>query len=849
MSKKGEKQIIGFKPMVVKQELDFDPEVLTLQEIVSKYKLPKVVQCADPNTSRDQTKMVDISQPLLVYGKNSVRKVCAQNLTFDKTKKVFLPVGSDLLIPETYLGWFAVMGSPEEYTSDKAVPHFTTLAQLAASQCSSFLVGGNRPIEGIVMCKTSGKNIRFQILPGETLQKAGNYIAQYHTDEKKKKKKKKSKVPIVQEELYIKCYDHQDREIYLPFRQQGLFYIVSQNTGSLKTQIMQMSTILQKFKFPLIVTHIYGEIPKIHCEFTRTLLLTDSGMSHTVVASTLFGVNNINLEIPLSTFLKFRVASDNPGLRGCNAYIGALKTCENNAKSYIRNIKVIVGDPYLEDDAPKPELQKSRKTSSSSEGRNPLPVPSQENFPLRRSNRRSTFKELSNCLTFTDNSDSNMQDVTRYNSSVNSQECDISPILAPHRMFDPPESPHTIPIFSGSLSSQNLSQPSPIHEYDSGTLKQVSSGQGYTEIWIGESNPSNRPRPHFRMDDKGGYLLSPQYKEDLQKQATSAAQAPPAHKPVGSRSMSNPIIPISSPYSNQRLLDSKSKSFENESLSPPKSRSDYINFVPKYFSETDDLSDPVRFSQICLEGDDEVPPPVPTRCDDTPPPVPPRNDDTPPPVPSRRLTNEPDYFMFPLYSEASKLDPADNNPYLKPDSFKICGVEMDSPETFIYRKGSNRYAESNIADSGIYVEEDSIKDENENITGGCMDPGGYIALNDAIPMLTSSDATQYYPGNFPVAKCPTERLSPPPTPAKTITMANHLNMLNKKNQLIKELKNSGFVSKKLEIAIKNLQTDEITELLTKKNDIDLLLKKTLPDIAVSDYSSIAQCISRLQAQM
>ncbi|XP_055885324.1 uncharacterized protein LOC106076746 [Biomphalaria glabrata] len=857
MSKKGQ-EIIGFVPLVKKQELDFDPKVLTLTQIINSSNLPKVIQCEKSTIpSKEETNSIDISQPLLAYCKNSVRKVCAQNLSFDKKKKMFVTVGSDLLIPETYQGWFAVMGHPEECTSDLPVPHYRTLAQLATSQCSSFLVGGSKPIEGIMMDKVSGKNIRFQILPGEVLQKAGNYVAQYSQDDKKKKKKqkKKGKESSPQEEVYIKCYDHKDREIYVPACQQGMFFVVTQSSGSLKTQVLQMPALLERYKFPIIVSLIYGAIPKIPCAFTGTLLLTDSGMSHTVVTSTLFNVTNIHFEIPLSSDLKFRVAIDNPGLKSCKAYINALKSCENNAKSYTRNIKVIVGDPQLEDDESKSQQSANKVNLQEAKGNTELSEQTElraslkgqksgpKSVPFSRGSRKSTFKELSTCLTINDDTD--IQGGATYSPSTllfPSEELKSSPVLARHNVFDPPEHPDSIPIHTGAQNSSQL--PSPLsqnHEYEPGTLKpekSLSSEGNYIEIWKKGPELMPLPKAHLRLgaDD---YLIFPKYKEDIKT---------PVSHPQIQKSLSNPHVPIKRPPAlDRRLSDYQRDSMEDEPLSPLQSKNDYINFVPQQFVGADDLT-VERFSKIILEADEEsLPPPIPIRK-------------------KFRSSNESDYMKFdPSVSVSNQqnsdkvnVSPVTSNPYETPDPISRGNVVYETPESIKGRKGSKREVDSNIADSGIYVEEDS-KDENDNAASPYVCRNDYISMADAFPLLTRPNSlteslhspTAFNPDITDQSSepgCNVSRVlkNVPTVPERNLSFAEARENIGKRKQLLNELVNAGIiVTKGLEGDIVSLQKDEWSQILNEKQNLEELLKTLLPRANKTDLKEIIRCVQNI----
>ncbi|CAL1531150.1 unnamed protein product [Lymnaea stagnalis] len=915
-------------PKVNKPALEFESETLTLADILHKYKLPRVVQCTGDNMpGRDTSNNVDFAQPLLAFCKNSVRKVCAYSVSFNANSRQYVPVGDDLLIPENYMGWFAVMGYPDVVTTDQSVPHYRTLAHLATSQCLTFLVGGNKPIEGIMMDGNKGKEkpIRCQILPGEVLRKGGNYIAQHGKDEKKKKKKK-YKVEPPQGDLYLKCYDEHDREIFVHAKQECLIFIVSQSNGAVKTPILQMTSIISSYKFPLLVKLVYGRVPSIPCAFTGTLLLTDSGMSHTVVASTLFNVNNINLEIPLGSDMLFQVAQDTPGLRVSKAYEIALQACEMNVTSYMKNIKVIVGDPQLEHDhtetgsvneydnatpMPLADLQSSTKslpeTSTSIEG----------DIKIRHAastrSRKSSFKILSTLPSMTNDilNDTLKSNSGLSNSRIQFQE-DIleSPGLSRFTTFDPPALTSTIPIKTGP-------QPNPKPDVEAGSINHIyeienhsprevdisslthpfpspksspndSLDPNYIQIWrnsdgftakkpdetppISDENPTQKPKRHIA----GNYLTSPIYNSDSQTQdgpqitevnaqRKERVEKLPDRPPVPHRLNANKSSPLP-PVPEQRLSDTHNKfrTFESHSVpSTPSDNSDlYINVGSMELHKMT-LAESVRviarshshnydrISPHILEQDDHYQKP------DT---IVSNNND------SDYLTPIDCYFPN-EHVTPPNLDQADN-PYTDPDldGYVFPGIAVANP------------GRRQVVDSGVYEEEDVGKDENGNVEvkGFGDEKHKYKTLKDVLGTSHPFEKPLQEPDQFsertgisalkPSGKNISQltfsksltslhesspSLPPRPTRLKKSASSSQADYsVSNKTLLLDELKHSGIsISKQTELAIKGLQLADLTQLLSKTEDLDAMLIALLPKVGQLDLKRIAMCLRKMKVDI
>lgn len=119
-----------------------------------------------------------------------------------------------------------------------------------------FLVSQINPMQG-------GENahLRYMIPPGTLLKKTGVYKEQQPV----KKGRKKTKGQVHPRE-FLKCYDEQDREIFINMQQNGAFYVVSKNGRPDPISVVQMPEILQwSVPFDSSCPYRYILLPQLFC--------------------------------------------------------------------------------------------------------------------------------------------------------------------------------------------------------------------------------------------------------------------------------------------------------------------------------------------------------------------------------------------------------------------------------------------------------------------------------------------------------------------------------------------------------------------------------------------------------
>ncbi|XP_050398820.2 uncharacterized protein LOC126816389 [Patella vulgata] len=355
-------------PSIIRPDMEWEPISYTMPDILETFPPPRVVRC-DPNFFQVPTENInfDVSQPFLLYQPRKIVKYVGDNMKYDSSKNKYLPVGNPLLIPKDYKGWFALLGSPQELSTDVNVPVYITVKSLVKNRVIQFLIGGNRSVQSLQMQQNPNLPPDYRTLyPGDVLRIGGTYVAKTTFT---KKRFFKNKV-FTREERFVKCTDENDRELLIPISAEGEFYAISSISQDIITPIDKLESITQ---FPMIAKLVHGRMPATPCSFTGTILISSYFEEHSVISSTVFNVRNIMLEIPVDTILHYNVAKNQPCLLENKSYKDALALCIEKSNIYMRQIKVsfLVTDKSepssassTPPDTPAPPVPRLKKTQS-----------------------------------------------------------------------------------------------------------------------------------------------------------------------------------------------------------------------------------------------------------------------------------------------------------------------------------------------------------------------------------------------------------------------------------------------------------------------------------------------------
>ncbi|XP_067678480.1 uncharacterized protein [Haliotis asinina] len=318
--------------IVTRPNLQWEDGVYSLEDILQKYPLPRVVQCAYTLNDDISRENFDFLQPLLLYQKRVCNKVTATSLNTDPQTGNTVEVGSPLLIPEDYKGWFAVTLKPHV----QSVFHYCRVRTLASSNCDTILIGGEHDVNALQVYREGDLPRPRVLYPGDVL-KVGNV----HVTTTKVKKSLFMK-SVSKEEKFLRCMDYADRELLLPFEATGVFYPLK--SGKKEFPIMLVKDIIADIELPCIVKLVYGRVPVTPCIFTGVMKLEECHKEPSVIVSSVFNLKNVLLEIPVTIPLMFRVAKNDSLLVDSGGYNNALRQCREDMETYMRNIKVSQGE-------------------------------------------------------------------------------------------------------------------------------------------------------------------------------------------------------------------------------------------------------------------------------------------------------------------------------------------------------------------------------------------------------------------------------------------------------------------------------------------------------------------------
>lgn len=290
----------------------------TLFHITNNFRLPCVVRCHVNSCSLNWSDLhFELSEPLLLYSQRCIEKVKASVMKRTTDQNELTDTGSCVVIPRDYSGWFSVFADHSE-----TILPSTTLESVACNNTDQVLVANS--ISCLCLTdseKGSKKTERKQISAGEILQIKRTDVSGSRSSPTK----------------YLVCTDEKDKEMYLPFSQNGKFYKVNKSVTD--NGLFQIKDIIcEREKFPLNIRHVIGDVPVFSSEYSCYLRCSDVIEEETVVGCTMDD-NLLLLELQMKTPLKFYIALNDTSIKLSDCYSDALKNCEDEAEDYIRSIK------------------------------------------------------------------------------------------------------------------------------------------------------------------------------------------------------------------------------------------------------------------------------------------------------------------------------------------------------------------------------------------------------------------------------------------------------------------------------------------------------------------------------
>ncbi|XP_076462288.1 uncharacterized protein LOC143294727 [Babylonia areolata] len=334
----------------------------TIRDILTKFRLPCVVQCSgDAGTVLWADFRFDMRQPLLLHAARTVRKMHARSLQVLEPSGQLQEFGPPLAIPEDYDGWFFPVGRSQDPTD---LPRHTRVEGVAGSPARQFLVTTTlpafRPAKGPGSGPGGAKHVQHEVSIGEVLTKAGVTKGDPSVPPA-------SPTALMQRSRQsLRCVDENQHEVVIPFHHRALLFDVAESYGppqssgvSLGAADLQATvpsspgvvhtntivTVGNKY-LPRIFRHVLGELPALAQTFTGLLRCYSVFTEETVMAAAMCGSNLYSmtqesscLELATDSSAKFKIALNASELKKTHQYALALRTCEEQAPSYVRAIK------------------------------------------------------------------------------------------------------------------------------------------------------------------------------------------------------------------------------------------------------------------------------------------------------------------------------------------------------------------------------------------------------------------------------------------------------------------------------------------------------------------------------
>ncbi|XP_050403077.1 uncharacterized protein LOC126819213 [Patella vulgata] len=311
-------------------DFQWSTQSYTLREIISKFKLPCVVQCSADSCSVLWSKFhFDLKQPLLLYTVRSVSKIYARTVRPDKTQSEYIEFGPPLVIPEDYEGWFGIVNSESD-----ALPRHTNVEQVAESDGDYFLAATRVPAFIMSSVESSGVLEHHYLKPGDVLRKDGfvngPLDAPSHNHFAAKDKH------------HLRCTDSKEEEYIIPFSHRGLFYDVNKDINSEAPGVVNTTQLMETGGsiFPLTLRHIQGDLPALNYSFTGTIQCDHIFSEQTILACSIDAESPIPLELECKSKIRFSIALNEVDFKVTSEYTRAFDFCSNRSEKYAKAIKI-----------------------------------------------------------------------------------------------------------------------------------------------------------------------------------------------------------------------------------------------------------------------------------------------------------------------------------------------------------------------------------------------------------------------------------------------------------------------------------------------------------------------------
>ncbi|XP_060076652.1 uncharacterized protein LOC132556285 [Ylistrum balloti] len=307
----------------------------TVSQLLKQFPFPQTVKCTQQCifTKNNSSLPVNLSQPVYLYHKRTIRKLLARNVVLDPETQRYTEKDETIVIPADYEGRFLRLNSRTvkdseghrdlESLSRNHVQAFLTLTKLTAN------VIGSGPES------KDYDNVNYG--PGNVFLIDRVYTGTSHIQSEGRLFTIRSSART--QVRYLKCRDEKNVDVLLPLSQTGEFVEVIPNQSDDSRLSVDSECLIATSKFPSLVRFLSGRNRPRLTTFNGLFTLLDSFEETTLFGCVLDPRGYTMIEIPVSSPLQFQLALNKNDLSVNPVVKKAHKLCETNAPDFCRDIK------------------------------------------------------------------------------------------------------------------------------------------------------------------------------------------------------------------------------------------------------------------------------------------------------------------------------------------------------------------------------------------------------------------------------------------------------------------------------------------------------------------------------
>lgn len=306
----------------------------TVDQIVKQFPFPQIVKCTQQLilTKRNSSLPVNLTQPVFLYQKRTIRKLLARNVVMDPETERYTEKDETIVIPADYDGRFLRLNS--RTTKDNNC--FKQLEDLVNNQAQAFIT--MTKLKANVIGSSPDTKDTVDYGPGNVFLVGRIYLGTTHIQSEGRLLTIRggSKKQV----RYLKCRDEKNTDVLIPLSQTGEFVEVIPNENSHSGQLsVDSDCLIRTAKFPALVRFLSGRRRPRLKTFTGLFTLLDSFDETTLVGCVLDPQGYTMIELPITSTLKFQLALNKSDLATNPVVRKATQLCQENAAEFCMDLK------------------------------------------------------------------------------------------------------------------------------------------------------------------------------------------------------------------------------------------------------------------------------------------------------------------------------------------------------------------------------------------------------------------------------------------------------------------------------------------------------------------------------